>query len=166
MHVYAGQQTCTCICIRGCAHVGIHMHVCCPDGRGGGSGGMVGGQASLWIKAKVRAAAVAHVQGEWRASDGSSLAGCSVPAGPHRPTTTDPHHHLSPLFSLCPQGPVLKMPVHWDTLCAVCNPTHSIQTHAHTQAFVRKEAQAHTHTDHPKEPMVTSEPVSLWRVAS
>lgn len=53
-------------------HVCIHMHASCPDGGGGGGGGWCrlwgngGGQASLWIKAKVRAAAVAHVQGEWR----------------------------------------------------------------------------------------------------
>lgn len=32
----------------------------------GSSGGNSGGQVSLWIKAKVRAAVVAHVQGEWR----------------------------------------------------------------------------------------------------
>lgn len=31
-----------------------------------GMGGRGGGQVALWIKAKVRAAAVAHVQGEWR----------------------------------------------------------------------------------------------------
>lgn len=51
------------------------------------------------------------------ASDGSSLAGCSIPAGPHRPTVTSPHHHhlssfLSPSIGTgpehaCPLGSIL-----------------------------------------------------------
>ena len=66
-----------CACVYTSAYVYMHMYlwVCahmytyaCLLSRWWGQGllGNGGGQASLWIKAKVRAAAVAHVQGEWR----------------------------------------------------------------------------------------------------
>lgn len=56
VHTYASVGVCTYvyICMRA-----VQM-------AGGWLWGNGGGQASLWIKAKVRAAAVAHVQGEWR----------------------------------------------------------------------------------------------------
>lgn len=63
----------------GYVHMHMYLWVCarmytyaCMRSRWQGVGGLGwllgngGGQASLWIKAKVRAAAVAHVQGEWR----------------------------------------------------------------------------------------------------
>lgn len=66
------------VCVWGLANVYMHMYLwvcartyvyicmCVFQMAGGLLWGNGGGRASLWIKAKVRAAAVAHVQGEWR----------------------------------------------------------------------------------------------------
>lgn len=97
-HVYIGQHTCTCICMCGCVHICIHMHACCPDGRGVALGEWWG--SSIFVDQSQGQGSCSGPRSRWmEASDGRSLAGCSIPAGPHRPTATNPHHHLSP-FSL------------------------------------------------------------------
>lgn len=130
--VHIGQHTCTCICICGCVHICIHMHACWSRWWWCGGGGVwLRGQASLWIKAKVRAAAVAHVQGEWRpqmALHYQAAPSLLHPIGHPPPTFTI--IALAPTTLLPPQGPVLKMPVHWDPFCSVYNPTQHMQTHA------------------------------------
>lgn len=139
-NVYMSQPTCTCICIYGCVHVCIHMHVCCPDGRGVALGGMVG--VKHLCGSKPRSGQLQwpmfKVNGGLRWLFISRLLHpCWTPsANRHQPSSSS----LSPFLPLRPQGPVLKMPVHWDPFCAVCNPTQHMRTrtHARTQAFVHK----------------------------
>ena len=49
------------------------------------------------------------------------------------PCWTPSANHHQPLSSslspLRPQGPVLKMPVHWDPFCAMCNPLKGLLLH-------------------------------------
>lgn len=87
-----GHHTCTCICNCGCVHVCIHMHVCCPDGRGVALGKWWG--SSIFVDQSQGQGSCSGPCSRWmEASDGSSLAGCSIPcwtpsANHHQPSSS------------------------------------------------------------------------------
>lgn len=133
------ESICACAYESACVYMHMYLWVCArmytyacmlSRWRGGALGEWWG--SSIFVDQSQGQGSCSGPCSRWmEASDGSSLAGCSIPAGPHRLTATNPHHHLSPFFSVRPQGPVLKMPVHWDLFCALCNPTQRMQTHTH-----------------------------------
>lgn len=113
--VHMDQPVCTCICICACVHVCIHMHACWPDGSRDNSGGMVG--VKHLYGSKPRSGQLQwpmfKVNGGLRWPFISRLLHpCwTQSANRHQPSSSSPS-----LLLLCPQGPVLKMPVHRDPL--------------------------------------------------
>lgn len=155
---YLQQQIHTYICIYGCVHVCIHMHTCSPDGGRATLGERWG--SSIFVDQSQGQGSCSGPCSRWmEASDGSSLAGCSIPAGPHGLTVTHPHHHPSLFYSHCPQGPVQKTSFHWDPFLGCVSP-HPVHTQAHMLTHC---SFAHTSAAEHSQAMLTSELMSFWR---
>lgn len=100
------QHLCMCIWVSMCVHAYVSVHVftyvyiCMAADQM--AGGVTLGEwwgSSIFMDQSQGQGSCSGPCSRWmEASDGSSLAGCSIPAGLNRPTATNPPHHLSCAF--------------------------------------------------------------------